>query len=71
MDYGFRRPKEKWEASDGAVYLLRELAQVGYMTWSRGLCCPPWGISHYAYWHGGLDNAFHALMIFVELIAHV
>lgn len=29
MDYGFRRPKEPWEASDGAVYLLRELAQVG------------------------------------------
>ncbi|KAK9917751.1 hypothetical protein WJX75_007815 [Coccomyxa subellipsoidea] len=28
MDYGFRRPKEPWEASDGAIYLLRELAQV-------------------------------------------
>ena len=46
MDYGFRRPKENWEASDGAVYLLRELAQVGSMTnWtiitarSHGLCC--------------------------------
>lgn len=28
MDYGFKRPKEPWEASDGAVYLLRELSQV-------------------------------------------
>lgn len=26
MDYGFRRPKEAWEASDGAVTLLRELS---------------------------------------------
>ena len=28
MDYGIRRAKEAWEASDGAVYLLRELACV-------------------------------------------
>ncbi len=27
MDYGFRRPKEAWEASDGAVHLLKELAE--------------------------------------------
>ena len=26
MDYGFRRPKEAWEASDGAVHMLRQLA---------------------------------------------
>ncbi len=26
MDYGFRRPKEAWEASDGAVHLLSELS---------------------------------------------
>ena len=26
MDYGFSRGKQPWEASDGAVYLLRELA---------------------------------------------
>eukprot|EP00899_Mesostigma_viride_P016795 jgi/Mesvir1/25116/Mv21577-RA.2 len=28
MDHGFSRDKEPWEASDGAVYLLRELAAV-------------------------------------------
>jgi hypothetical protein len=28
MDHGFSRIKEPWEASDGAVYLLRELAPV-------------------------------------------
>ena len=27
MDYGFRRPKEAWEASDGAVHMLKELAR--------------------------------------------
>ena len=27
MDYGFRRPKEAWEASDGAVHILSELAR--------------------------------------------
>ena len=27
MDYGFRRPKEAWEASDGAVHLLKDLAE--------------------------------------------
>ncbi len=27
MDYGFRRPKEAWEASDGAVHLLKELGE--------------------------------------------
>ena len=27
MDYGFKRPKEPWEASDGAVYLLAGLAE--------------------------------------------
>ncbi|KAK9823094.1 hypothetical protein WJX72_000228 [[Myrmecia] bisecta] len=27
MDYGIRRAKEPWEASDGAIYLLRELAE--------------------------------------------
>ena len=27
MDYGFRRPKEAWEASDGAVHLLKELSE--------------------------------------------
>ena len=26
MDYGFARAKQHWEASDGAVYLLREVA---------------------------------------------
>eukprot|EP00884_Botryococcus_braunii_P015994 jgi/Botrbrau1/3078/Bobra.0070s0065.1 len=26
MDYGFRRDREAWEASDGAVYMIRELA---------------------------------------------
>ncbi|KAK9841641.1 hypothetical protein WJX74_009256 [Apatococcus lobatus] len=26
MDYGVRRPKEPWEASNGAVYLMREVA---------------------------------------------
>eukprot|EP00003_Mantamonas_plastica_P006393 TRINITY_DN1519_c1_g2_i1.p1 TRINITY_DN1519_c1_g2~~TRINITY_DN1519_c1_g2_i1.p1 ORF type:complete len:707 (+),score=256.45 TRINITY_DN1519_c1_g2_i1:1841-3961(+) len=26
MDHGFSRPKEPWEETDGAVYLLRELA---------------------------------------------
>ena len=26
MDYGFARAKQPWEASDGAVYLLREVA---------------------------------------------
>uniref|UniRef100_A0A061QRH4 Arm repeat-containing protein n=1 Tax=Tetraselmis sp. GSL018 TaxID=582737 RepID=A0A061QRH4_9CHLO len=28
MDHGFSREKEPWEASDGALYMLRELAQV-------------------------------------------
>lgn len=28
MDYGFKREKELWEASDGAVYLLAGLAEV-------------------------------------------
>lgn len=28
MDHGFSRSKESWEASDGAVYLLRELSAV-------------------------------------------
>ena len=28
MDYGFARAKQAWEASDGAVYLLREVAPV-------------------------------------------
>eukprot|EP00854_Cymbomonas_tetramitiformis_P005490 gene5490-6653_t len=28
MDHGFSREKEPWEASDGAIYLLRELAAV-------------------------------------------
>ena len=28
MDHGFTRDKEPWEASDGAIYLLRELAAV-------------------------------------------
>ncbi len=27
MDYGFKRPKEAWEASDGAVHLLKELSR--------------------------------------------
>lgn len=27
MDYGFRRPKEAWEASDGAAHLLKELSE--------------------------------------------
>lgn len=27
MDHGFARTKEPWESSDGAVYLLREMAQ--------------------------------------------
>ena len=27
MDYGFRRPKEAWEASDGAVHMLTQLAR--------------------------------------------
>ena len=28
MDYGFKRDREPWEASDGAVYLLAGLAEV-------------------------------------------
>lgn len=28
MDYGFKREKQPWEASDGAVYLLAGLAEV-------------------------------------------
>ena len=28
MDHGFSRPKKPWEETDGAVYLLRELAKV-------------------------------------------
>ena len=28
MDYGFARAKQQWEASDGAVYLLREVAGI-------------------------------------------
>ena len=28
MDYGFKRPKEPWEAADGAVYLLAGLSEV-------------------------------------------
>ncbi|KAL4425118.1 hypothetical protein ABPG77_008223 [Micractinium sp. CCAP 211/92] len=28
MDHGFARPKEPWEASDGAVYMIRELSAV-------------------------------------------
>lgn len=28
MDYGFKRDKEPWEAADGAVYLLAELAGI-------------------------------------------
>jgi len=27
MDHGFSRPRQPWEASDGAIYLLRELAK--------------------------------------------
>jgi hypothetical protein len=41
MDYGFRRPKEPWEATDGAIYLLRELAQVLLMSWSNHPVCLP------------------------------
>jgi hypothetical protein len=26
MDHGFSRPKEPWELSDGAVFLLREIS---------------------------------------------
>lgn len=32
MDHGFTRQREPWEASDGAVYLLRELAQAASNT---------------------------------------
>lgn len=28
MDYGFKREKQPWEASDGAVYLLAGLSEV-------------------------------------------
>lgn len=28
MDYGFKREKQPWEASDGAVYLLAGLAEI-------------------------------------------
>lgn len=28
MDYGYRRAKELWEVSDGAVFLLAELSEV-------------------------------------------
>jgi hypothetical protein len=28
MDHGFTRDKEPWEASDGALYMLREVAAV-------------------------------------------
>ena len=28
MDYGYRRDKEPWEASDGAVFLMSGLAQI-------------------------------------------
>lgn len=28
MDHGFTREKEPWEASDGALYMLRELASI-------------------------------------------
>ena len=28
MDHGFTRAQEPWEASDGCVFLLRELASV-------------------------------------------
>lgn len=28
MDHGFSRPKKPWEETDGAIYLLRELAKV-------------------------------------------
>ncbi|DBA94489.1 hypothetical protein WJX77_006689 [Trebouxia sp. C0004] len=28
MEYGYTRPRQPWEASDGAVYLLRQLAEV-------------------------------------------
>eukprot|EP00210_Caulerpa_lentillifera_P009386 g8948.t1 len=28
MDHGFKRPKEPWEVSDGAVYLLREISAI-------------------------------------------
>jgi hypothetical protein len=28
MDHGFTREKEPWEASDGALYMLREVAAV-------------------------------------------
>ena len=28
MDYGFRRPKRLWEASDGAIYLLSLLSSL-------------------------------------------
>ena len=28
MDYGFKRDREPWEASDGAVYLLAGIAEV-------------------------------------------
>jgi hypothetical protein len=28
MDHAFARPSEPWESSDGAIYLMRELAQV-------------------------------------------
>ena len=28
MDYGFKRERQPWEASDGAVYLLAELADL-------------------------------------------
>jgi hypothetical protein len=28
MDYGFKRDRQPWEASDGAVYLLAVLSEV-------------------------------------------
>ena len=39
MDYGFKRPKEPWEASDGAVYLLAGQKCTHTSTLLRALPC--------------------------------
>lgn len=51
MDHGFARDKEPWEASDGALYLLRELAEVSPKDVPRFLpmAAEIAGLQHFAY----------------------
>jgi hypothetical protein len=72
MDHGFTRPKEPWELSDGAVFLLREISKMDenleFVKQNFESLSSLASIDHFRHSHFLKENVFKSILAIVKTI---